>query len=106
MTLNVNSTNFEAQVLKSKLPVLVDFWGLNCAPCKQLAPIIETLAAKTSGLAVVAKLAVHEAPEIAAQYDIRGVPTVIIFEGGQEKQRFVGVQHPIAYIEALGLEIG
>lgn len=106
MTLEVDNKIFESEVLESKLPVLVDFWGPNCAPCEQLAPIIKTLAEKTTGIAKVCKLNVHEAPEIAAKYGIRGVPTVIVFEDGKEKQRFMGVQHPLKYIEALGLEMG
>ena len=106
MALELNDSSFEAEVLQSELPVLVDFWGPNCAPCQQLAPIINTLAEKTNGIAKVCKINVHTAPEVAAQYGIRGVPTVIVFEGGKEKQRFMGVQHPIKYVEALGLEMG
>ena len=105
MALELNNNSFVEEVLKSDLPVLVDFWGPNCAPCEQLAPIINTLAEKTSGIAKVCKLNVHDAPETAAQYGIRGVPTVIVFEGGKEKQRFIGVQHPAKYLDALGLEM-
>ena len=72
MTVELSLNTFDSEVMQSKLPVLVDFWGSNCAPCEQLAPIIATLAEKTAGMAKVCKLNVNTSPEIAAKYSIRG----------------------------------
>ncbi len=71
---------------------LVDFWAPWCGPCRMQAPILEQLAPRVAGKAVIAKLNVDEAPEIAAQYGIRSIPTMILFKDGQVVQQFVGVQ--------------
>jgi thioredoxin 1 len=86
----VNDTTFEAEVLKSALPVLVDFWAPWCGPCKMLGPIIEGLAGKYAGKLAVCKLNTDESPSTPGRYDIHGIPTVIIFKGGKEVDRHVG----------------
>jgi thioredoxin 1 len=102
--LNITDKTFASEVLEAKIPVLVDFWGPGCGPCAQLVPMMATLAEKTVGIAKICKLNVSENLKTAAEYGVRGVPTVIIFIGGQEQCRFMGIQHPLKYIEALGLE--
>lgn len=104
MAQELSADTFKTDVLESDLPVLVDFWGPNCGPCQTLAPMIDKIADLTDGMAKVYKLNVYENQTVAAEYDVRGIPTVIIFEKGEEKERFVGVEHPQKYLEALGLE--
>src|SRR6185503_14877842 len=88
--LQVNDTNFDAEVLKSGLPVMVDFYATWCGPCKQLTPIVEQLAREYTGKLKVVKLDIDEAPAIASSHGIMAVPTIILFKGGAEKAKFTG----------------
>jgi thioredoxin 1 len=87
---NVNDTTFEAEVLKSALPVLVDFWAPWCGPCKMLGPVVESLADKYTGKLTVCKLNTDESPSTPGRYDIHGIPTLIIFKDRKEVERHVG----------------
>ena len=87
---HVNDNTFETEVLKSALPVLVDFWAPWCGPCKMLGPIVEGLAGRYAGRLTVCKLNTDESPSTPGKYDIRGIPTIIIFKGGKEVERHVG----------------
>src|SRR5665648_1166747 len=78
----VTDENFEAVVLQSEIPVIVDFWADWCAPCRMVSPVIEELAGEMAGQIKVAKLNVDSNRETAARYDIMSIPTVILFEGG------------------------
>ena len=89
--LSVNDANFKAEVLESLTPVLVDFWATWCAPCKQMSEIIDSVAPAYKGKVKVLKLNVDEATNIAAQYGITAVPTLILFKRGKEAKRMVGV---------------
>ena len=80
--------NFTAEVLQSEKPVLVDFWATWCGPCKRQAPVVEELAGE--GYAV-GKVDVDEQPGLAQQYRIMSIPTLVIFKGGKEAERFVGL---------------
>ena len=91
-TVAVTEANFQTAVLQSKTPVLVDFWASWCAPCRAVAPILEELAAKFQGKFTVGKVNVDEDPDIAAQFGVLNIPTLIFFKGGQEVDRVVGVQ--------------
>jgi thioredoxin 1 len=102
----LSASNFEQEVLQSSVPVLVDFWAPWCAPCRMQAPILEKIAAQFAGRAKVAKLNVDEAPEMANQYAIRGIPTLFIFDKGQIVQRFVGVQPESVLAAALEAALG
>jgi thioredoxin 1 len=88
---NVNKSSFEAEVLTSEQPVIVDFWAEWCGPCKALAPILEEISNEVAGAKVV-KVNVDEAGELAQQYGIRGIPTLIFFKGGEVKSTLVGNQ--------------
>lgn len=99
----VNEANFEDVILKSKLPVLLDIFGLSCPPCKRIAPLIEQLSDQLAGRAVVAKLAVEEQPRLAGKLGVSAVPTFIFFANGAETKRMVGIQSKGKLLESLGL---
>lgn len=90
LELEVNGNNFQQEVLESSVPVLVDFWAPWCMPCRMLAPIIEKLAEENEGKLKVCKLNTDENQNIAAQYGIQGIPTLIVFKEGKEVSRTVG----------------
>ncbi len=89
MAKQFTSSNFNAEVLSSETPVLVDFWATWCGPCRMQGPIIDALAAEGYN---VGKLDVDENPDIARRYNVMSIPTLILFKNGEEVQRFVGVQ--------------
>lgn len=96
----LNEDNFESEVLKSPVPVLVDFWATWCGPCKMLAPTISKIAEEKDGVIKVCKLDVDEEPEIAAKFGIQSIPTLKVFVNGEVVRSSVGVQ-PKAAIEAM-----
>jgi thioredoxin len=85
-----NTANWENEVLQSKEPVLVDFWAEWCAPCRMIAPLVEALASEYAGRVKVGKLDVDESPEVAGRYDIRSIPSLLVFKGGQVVEQRVG----------------
>jgi len=80
--IDVNEQEFESTVLQADKPVVVDFWAEWCAPCRMLTPIIEELAQQQNGKVIFAKVNVDESPQIATQYGVRGIPTLILFKDG------------------------
>lgn len=88
--LNVTDQSFDQEVLKSPQPVLVDFWAAWCGPCRMIAPTVEALANEYMGKAKVAKVNVDENQNTPAQYNIRGIPTLLLFKGGQVREQLVG----------------
>ena len=88
----VNETTFSDEVLASQEPVLVDFSAVWCGPCKLLDPIVEQLANEWTGKIKVVKLDVDNSPNIAMQFQVMGVPTLMLFVGGKSKERIVGYQ--------------
>jgi len=87
---DVTDQNFDAEVLNSELPVLVDFWAAWCAPCRMLAPAVEAVAEKYEGRAKVVKLNVDDNMVTSGKYNIKGIPTLLLFKGGMIKEQIVG----------------
>lgn len=92
MELKLNSENFEKEVLNSDKPVLVDFYADWCGPCKMMAPVVEELASELVERAKVGKINVDENSDIAVEYNVMSIPTLIIFKNGKEEKRLVGVR--------------
>ena len=97
---HITTQNFKEEVLQSDLPVLVDFWAPWCGPCRMLAPVLEELDGDLAGKVKVAKVNVDEEMELAAQFQVASIPTLILFQGGQAVRRTVGVQ-PKAKLAAM-----
>jgi len=87
----LNDNNFEQEVIKSDIPVLVDFWAPWCAPCMMIAPVIEELAQEYEGQLKVCRLNVDEAPQAASRFQIMAIPSLLIFKEGQPVEKIVGV---------------
>lgn len=105
-TLTFTDANFEAEVLNSDQPVLVDFWAEWCAPCRALGPTIDELATDYSGRAKVGKVNVDEAQQIAIKYGIQSIPSVLIFKGGEVVEQKVGLSPKDAYASSLDAAMG
>lgn len=87
---DVSQTSFQNEVLSSDKPVLVDFWAAWCGPCKMLSPVVEKVATANEGKAKFVKLNTDDNPQIAAQYQVSGIPCLILFKGGKPVDRIVG----------------
>jgi thioredoxin 1 len=105
-TQTFDESSFEAEVLRSDVPVLVDFWAEWCGPCKMLTPIIDELATEYQGKAKVGKVDLQESNSLATRYGIQAIPTVICFVNGKPVQRLIGVRHKREYASVLDAQIG
>lgn len=86
----VTDANFDAEVLQSDIPVLVDYWAVWCAPCRMIAPIVEEIAEEKEGVVKVAKMDVDSNPGVATKYGIRSIPTLMIFKNGEVVDQIIG----------------
>ena len=98
--INITDDNFETEVIKSQIPVLLDFWASWCNPCKMIGPFIEQLASEYSGRIKVGKVNVDEAGELASRHGIVSIPTLVVYKDGQIVNKAVGA-FPKQNIEAL-----
>ena len=95
---DVNDNNFQAEVIESETPVLVDFWAPWCSPCRVVAPILEEIAAERADLRIV-KLNIDDNQQTAAAFDVLSIPTMILFQGGQPVKKVIGA-YPKKKLEA------
>lgn len=94
--LELNDQNFEQEVINSEIPVLVDFWAEWCGPCKMIAPLLEEIASETEGTYKVGKVDIDTNQELAAKFQVRSIPTLLFFKGGEVKDTVVGATTPKA----------
>ena len=99
--LEVNQDTFENEVLKSEIPVLVDFWAPWCGPCKMLGPILEKVAEEIGDKALVVKVNVDDSPNLAKKFEVRSIPAVFLLKDGETVNQFIGVQDKGKLVEAI-----
>lgn len=100
-SVKVTDESFEQDVLQAEKPVLVDFWAEWCGPCKQIAPALEQIAEELAGKVTVAKLNIEESPTTPSRYGVRGIPTMMLFKGGQMASMKVGAMPKQKIVEWL-----
>ena len=101
MNLITNKNNFEETILKSKTPVLVDFYADWCTPCKMMSPIIEEVSNEFKGKIIVLKINIDECPDIAQKYSVMSIPTIILFKNGEATKTSVGVTSKEKLVEMI-----
>ena len=102
----VTGANFEAEVLQSKTPVLVDFWAAWCGPCRAIAPVVEELATEYQGKLKVAKMDVDADMEIPGRYGVQSIPTLILFKDGDAVERLIGAYPKPAILAKIQRRLG
>jgi thioredoxin 1 len=97
----VNDDAFDVEVLRSSLPVLIDFWAPWCAPCRAIGPVVEELAAQYAGRLKVVKMNVADNPQTPARYGVRSIPNLVVFKNGEVKDQLIGAVPKAQLIKAI-----
>ena len=105
-TLNFTDTAFDQDVLNSEVPVLVDFWAPWCGPCRAMAPTVDAIASKYAGKVKVGKMNTDDNPGTAMRFQIRGIPTLLLFKGGQVVEQRVGGMPKAEVVKMLAPHVG
>ncbi len=103
--LNITNNDFENEVVKSDLPVLVDFWAEWCGPCKIVSPIVDEIAEELKGELKVVKVNVDDAQDLASNYQVMSIPTLVVFKGGEAVERIVGAMAKDQLLEKVRAKI-
>ena len=104
--LHLDAKNFDAEVVKSTTPVLVDFWAEWCGPCKMIAPVIEELSSELQGKMKVGKVNVDEEQDLAGQFNVMSIPTLLVFKGGKPVDQIVGAMPKDRLLAKLNPHLG
>ncbi|HEY5037050.1 MAG TPA: thioredoxin [Chthoniobacterales bacterium] len=99
--ININEASFEKAVLQSPIPVLVDFWAAWCGPCKMIAPVLDEIAKENGERFRVAKVNIDDEPALMQRFQVRGVPSLLFFKGGELRDQIVGVAAKKAIVDKL-----
>jgi thioredoxin 1 len=99
--MEVSDTTFDQEVLKSSVPVLIDFWAPWCGPCKAIAPVVEELAGAYNGRLKVVKMNVDDNPQTPSKYGVRGIPNLILFKGGNVADQIIGAAPKAHLVRAI-----
>lgn len=102
---HLTNDNFENEVVKSKLPVLVDFWAEWCGPCRAIAPVIDEISNEMGSKLKVAKVNVDEAQELAAQFNIMSIPTLLVFKDGKPVEQIIGAMSKDQLVQRINAKI-
>lgn len=100
--ITITQNNFKKEVLESSEPVLIDFWATWCGPCRMIAPIVEQIADEQAGALKVGKINVDEEPQLAAQFGVMSIPTLVLFKDGQMVGKSIGVKPKQAIMSMIG----
>lgn len=102
----ITDANFEQEVLKSNLPVLIDFWAEWCAPCRMIAPMVEEIAKEYDGKLKVGKLDVDSNPQVSMKYGVRSIPTLLVFRDGRVVEQIIGAVPKRQLVDKISSHIG
>jgi thioredoxin 1 len=103
---SVSDDSFDREVLQSPTPVLIDFWAPWCAPCRAIGPVVEELAGEYAGRLKVVKMNVDDNPLTPSRYGVRGIPNLIVFQGGEVKEQIIGAVPKGQLVKAIGKILG